>query len=80
MERLKRREREHFGSRIDFGGDMYQDHIDFLEYANAYDNGDLGMRSKAKHDKWEKLLRCKNITLDGNDSLEYNLELVKRFI
>ncbi len=80
IERLKRREREHFGSRIDFGGDMYQDHIEFLEYATAYDNGDIGMRSKAKHDEWENLLRCKNITLDGNDSLKYNLEIVKRFI
>ena len=35
------------------------------------------MRSKVKHDEWNKLLLCKNITLDGNDSLEYNLEIVK---
>ena len=59
---------------------MYQDHMEFLKYATAYDNGDIGMRSKAKHNEWEKLLRCKNITLDGNDSLEYNLEIVRRFI
>jgi adenylate kinase family enzyme len=80
IERLKRREREHFGSRIDIGGDMYKDHIEFLEWASAYDNGDIDMRSKAKHDEWEKKLQCEKITLYGNCDLEYNLEMVKRFI
>lgn len=26
--------------------------------ASAYDNGDLYMRSKAKHDEWQRCLNC----------------------
>ena len=59
---------------------MYKDHMEFLEWAAAYDNRDIDMRSKAKHDEWEKMLRCNKITLYGNCDLEYNLEIVKRFI
>lgn len=33
IERLKKRERENFGSRIDFGGDMYEIHQKFIEWA-----------------------------------------------
>lgn len=80
IERLRKREREHFGSRIDIGGDMYKDHMEFLEWAAAYDNGDIDMRSKVKHDSWEKMLQCKKVTLYGNTDLEINLEIVKRFI
>lgn len=77
LERIKKRERENFGSRIDAGGDMYQEHLEFLEYARAYDTGDLNIRSKAKHDEWQKLLHCRCLTLDGSRSLASNLELVR---
>lgn len=30
LERLKKREREYFGNRLDIGGDMYEQHQDFL--------------------------------------------------
>ncbi|MBE5960217.1 MAG: shikimate kinase [Lachnospiraceae bacterium] len=80
MERLKRREHEHFGTRIDAGGDMYRNHLEFIEWAASYDEGDLNMRSKAKHDEWEKLLPCRKIILDGNGSLEHNLSMVKKYL
>lgn len=65
IERLKRREYEHFGSRIETGGDMYMydAHQEFLAWAAAYDRGDINLRSKAKHDEWQKLLECKQIIL-----------------
>jgi len=72
MERLIKRERERYGSRIDPGGDMYQQHIDFVKWARAYDNGGMDMRSKVKHDDWQKLLLCDIIYLDGVDTLENN--------
>ena len=34
IQRLKKREREHFGSRIDIGGDMYENHQEFLQILN----------------------------------------------
>ena len=51
IDRLKKRERERFGSRVDFGGDMYESHQEFLDWAASYDNGDINMRSKSKHDE-----------------------------
>ena len=61
--RLKKRERERFGARIDPGGDMYENHQEFIAWAKAYDTGGLTMRSRAKHDEWQKLLHCRLIRL-----------------
>ncbi|BBF42293.1 hypothetical protein lbkm_0975 [Lachnospiraceae bacterium KM106-2] len=77
IERLKKREREHFGSRIDLGGDMYENHQEFIEWAASYDDGDLDIRSKAKHDDWQKQLQCELVELDGSNTLEYNFEKVE---
>lgn len=77
IERLTEREKKHFGSRIEIGGDMYQNHVEFIEWAAAYDIGDISMRSKAKHDQWQKLLKCKQVTVNGEDDLKNNLELIK---
>ena len=77
IKRLKQREREHFDSRIDIGGDMYENHQEFLQWATAYDSGGLDMRSSAKHNEWEKLLPCRKITLDGSRPPEENLEIIK---
>lgn len=77
IERLKRREYECFGARIEIGGDMYEDHQAFLAWAAAYDGGDTNMRSKAKHDEWQKRLKCKQIILDGGADVEDNFEIIK---
>ncbi len=78
IDRLKRREREHFGSRIDPGGDMYENHQVFIDWAASYDNGGLDMRSKSKHDEWQKLLRCHQILLDGSLPVEKNFEIIQQ--
>lgn len=77
IERLRKREREQFGSRIDEGGDMYQNHREFIEWARAYDTGSVEMRSKAKHDEWQKLLTCEVLVLDGSDDLNDNFAKIK---
>ncbi len=79
IERLRKREKEHFGSRIDIGGDMYENHLEFIEWAKTYDNGDLTVRSKAQHDEWQKQLHCPLVLLDGNVSLEENFELICKY-
>ena len=78
LERLKARERADFGNRIEPGGDMYQDFLEFLEYARGYDTGGLNMRSRARHDTWEKLLPCPVLHLDGAAPLEETVEEVRR--
>ncbi len=77
IERLKAREKQKFGDRIMPGGDMYANHIEFIEWARKYDTGSVNMRSKAKHDEWQKLLQCKQIVLDGADDLEENSKKVQ---
>jgi hypothetical protein len=37
----------------------------------------VNMRSKAKHDEWQKLLQCKIITLDGAKELQENFQIIK---
>lgn len=76
IERLEKRERKSFGSRIDVGGDMYVQHMEFIKWALAYDTGDLNMRSKAEHDEWQKLLQCSQVVLDGSNPLEHNFEVL----
>lgn len=75
--RLKEREKRQFGSRIEAGGDMYRNHLEFIDWAASYDTGGLEMRSRAMHDEWEKRLTCKRMVLDGSSSLKHNLELIK---
>ncbi len=77
IRRLREREKKHFGTRIEVGGDMYDNYVEFIEWASAYDTGDIDMRSKAKHDQWQKLLKCKQIVVNGEAELKYNLEHIK---
>lgn len=80
IDRLKRRERERFGNRIDPGGDMYENHREFIDWAASYDSGGLDTRSKAKHDQWQNLLRCRQILLDGSLPVEKNFEIIQQYL
>lgn len=76
MARLEARERARFGSRLDPGGDMYENHRAFMEWAAAYDTAGVEQRSMAKHDEWEKLLKCPILRLDGAKPVEENFRFV----
>lgn len=80
ISRLEQRERARFGARIDLGGDMFTNHQEFIAWAKSYDSGDLCMRSKAKHDEWQKLLQCKLIELNGADDINMNYEIVRKIL
>lgn len=80
IERLRKREKKLFGSRIEPGGDMHKDHLAFIEWAGNYDTGSADMRSKAKHDQWQQLLRCPIIEIDGSRDLEEIIRIVKEAI
>ena len=77
IQRLKEREKVAFGSRIEVGGDMYEQHIEFIRWASEYDIGGIDMRSKAKHDEWQKLLQCELLVLNGADDLDCTYRIVK---
>lgn len=79
IERLKKREYENFGNRIKLDGDMYENHQKFIDWATEYDIGGLDIRSKLKHDEWQKQLRCPLINLDGGLPIEKNFEIFQKF-
>jgi len=70
IERLKKREIERHGSRILPGGDMHQAHLDFLEWANQYDQGFMAGRNLIRHEEWMGKLPCPILKLDGLQSTE----------
>ncbi len=78
IERLKQRELAHFGDRIKAGGDMYEKHREFMAWAAAYDDGGLDMRSRLKHDAWQKMLLCPLIQVDGALPPGKNFELIQK--
>lgn len=80
LDRLKARERERFGSRIDIGGDMYENHRAFMDWAASYDEGGLDMRSKVKHDNWQKQFICPLIFVNGKLPAAENFEIIKRYL
>lgn len=80
IERLRKREKEAFGNRIEKDGDMYQNHLDFINWAREYDTGGLDMRSRTKHDAWQEKLQCKQVLLNGAENLNKNYLLVKELL
>ena len=76
IERLRQREKARFGSRIEPGGDMYEQHLAFVEWAKTYDTGGVEHRSKMRHDAWQNTLPCEIVYLDGADSIDSNFEKV----
>lgn len=76
LERLEARERANFGGRLDPGGDMYENHRQFMDWAAHFETGGLDMRSKAALDAWQEQMTCPVITLDSAESVEANLARV----
>ena len=69
LARIKRREYARFGARILPGGDMYDQHQAFLQWAAGYDDGGLDTRSAVLHNEWQKQLACPILTVDGTAPL-----------
>ncbi|MDE6736552.1 MAG: hypothetical protein K2J50_03510, partial [Treponemataceae bacterium] len=62
---------------VETGGDMFDDQQAFLAWDAEYDSGDRTIRSKARHDEWQKLLTCPLIALDGSAPVEDNFEKIR---
>ncbi len=58
---------------------MHQNHREFLDWAAAYDAGDLTMRSLARHREWLGKLPCPVLRLQGPLTVEKQVERVIRF-
>jgi adenylate kinase family enzyme len=64
--RLRQREAIRFGSHaIAPGGHLYNHHREFLNWAAAYDEGGMAIRSRALHTAWLAQLNCPVIAVHG---------------
>lgn len=59
---------------------MYEHHVEFINWAASYEDGGINMRSKVKHDDWQRQLICPLILVDGSMPIMVNFELIKRKI
>ncbi len=76
LERLRQRETERYGERIQPGGDRYEPSQAFLDWAATYDEGGLDMRSKSLHEQWLRTLPCPVIRLEGVYTLAEALDVL----
>ena len=65
MARLKKRESDRFGARILAGGDMFENHRDFMIWASQYDNPNFSSRTRHRHEKWLDSLGRPVVKIDG---------------
>ncbi|AKS09819.1 AAA family ATPase [Pseudomonas trivialis] len=74
LERLDAREKERFGDRIAPGGDMYQIHEAFREWASQYDDPNFSGRNRAWHEAWLSRQTAPVLRVDGMSSAEQMAE------
>jgi hypothetical protein len=80
MQRLRARERERFGDRLDSGGDMAETSNEFLRWAAAYDTAGPEQRSRQMHAAWLAEQRAPVMRLDTSACLNHLIESVLRRI
>ena len=80
IERLIERERARYGEKIESRGELYKQHIEFINWASQYDDGDLDIRSRRLHEKWINELSCKVLRFEGALELEEKVGRVFEFI
>lgn len=78
LARLEARERANFGSRLDPGGDMHEEHRAFMDWAARFETGGMDMRSKVSLDAWQARMTCPVLALDSAQPVRENLTAVLR--
>jgi hypothetical protein len=75
-----KREFKRYGNRIHEDGDMYEEHIKFIDWAMAYDTGDINMRSLINHEEWLKKITCPVVKLNGADIFDQQFIVIEEYI
>ena len=65
MARILAREEARYGAAVQPGGSMYEQHLEFVAWADGYDHGGQTGRSLPRHEAWLKTLPCPVLRLDG---------------
>ena len=79
MDRLKKREKQRYGSDILPGRARHQEYVDLIEWAQKYDTAGPEIRSKFGHEEWLKSLTCPILRFDGDIPVEMKLKEFQAF-
>ncbi len=52
LKRIQVREKNRFGERVLPGGDLYQQHLDFLDWVSQYESAPPDVRGQKQHEMW----------------------------
>lgn len=81
MARIAEREQVRYGARILPGGDMREQHLQFMEWARSYDHAKAPIRSFDLHEQWMSGLSCPVVRLDSSRAVdELCSEIVHRAV
>lgn len=80
MARLKNRELERYGTKLQTDREIIKKSVDFLAWAKRYDDTSFDGRSISQHRKWIQLLACKVIEIDGDLTNEERIKMVVKKI
>ena len=74
--RLRARERERYGSKVEPGGPLHGKYEAFIAWAASYEDGSPVERSRRMHAAWLAELACPVLRLEGTDDPETCLRTV----
>ncbi|MFA7076498.1 MAG: hypothetical protein WC152_07540 [Candidatus Izemoplasmatales bacterium] len=80
IKRIEEREKKRFGSRVLPGGDLYQKHLDFLEWVSNYETNPEYIRSRKQHLLWLDDVAVPVLKITEELSIDELLALVKPFV
>lgn len=78
MRRLRAREYERYGARIDPGGDRHDEHLAFIAWAEKYDTEKAPLRTLHLHQQWLETLACRKFEVDSAVSVEALVQEIKQ--
>ncbi|MGO4854158.1 adenylate kinase [Phaeovulum sp. W22_SRMD_FR3] len=67
--RIRAREAERYGARIEPGGDMHGIHRAFIAWAAEYDNPRFAGRNRRRHEEWLAVQQAPVLRLEGDSPL-----------
>ena len=81
IERLVAREIRSFGKEaISKGGDMYEIHKKFIDWAKKYDTAGMDIRSRRRHEAWLSKSKLPVLRIEGDINIDEKLEMVEKFV
>ncbi|MBN2877369.1 MAG: hypothetical protein JXL85_06945, partial [Bacilli bacterium] len=80
LKRIQEREKERFGDRIQLGGDLYEQHLSFLQWVGEYEDNPDTLRSRRQHLLWLEDVKVPVLRITHELPLEELLNLVRPFI